>query len=76
MISAEGADGIDDLIDLFQRFAVHDLVEFLEVGFDGCVVEAAGFVIGIEQHLQDALGSVREVWLLDGQMGLDDSPSS
>ena len=53
MIPAEGTDGIDDLIDLFQGLAAHEVVKLLEVGFDGCVVEAAGFVIGIEQHLQD-----------------------
>ena len=53
MIPAEGTDGVDDLIDFLQRFAVQKPVEFLKVGFDGCVVEAAGFVIGIEQHLQE-----------------------
>ena len=51
MIPAEGADGIDDLIDLFQRFVIHKPVEFLEVGFNDCIIEATGFVIGIEQHL-------------------------
>ena len=70
MIPAEGTDGIDDLIDLLQRFAIHEPVEFLKVGFDGCVIEATGFVISIEQHLQDALGIVGIVWLLVGQMGL------
>ena len=49
------------------------MVEFLKVGFDGCVVEAAGFVIGIEQNFQDALGIVGIVWLLGGQMGLENS---
>ena len=73
MISAEGADGVDNLIDLLQRFSVHEAVEFLEVGFDGCVIETAGFVIGIEQNLQDALGIVGIVWLLGGQMGFEGS---
>ena len=31
MVPAEGTDGIDDLIDFLQGFAVHDPVEFLEV---------------------------------------------
>ena len=73
MIPTEGTDGIDDLIDLLQWLAIHEPVKFLEVGFDGCVIEAAGFVISIEQHLQDALGIVGIVWLLDGQMGLEGS---
>ena len=55
VLSAEGANCIDDLIDLVQWLPVHEPVELLEVGFDGCVIEAAGFVIGIEQHLQDSL---------------------
>ena len=57
MISAEGADGVDNLVDILQCFPVHKLVEFLDVGFDGCVVETAGFVIGIEQRLQGAFDS-------------------
>ena len=73
MIPAEGTDGIDDLVDLFQGLPIHEPVEFLEVGFDGCVIEAAGFVIGIEQYLQDALRIVRIVWLLGGQVGLEGS---
>ena len=56
MIPAESTNSIDDLINFLQRLCVHEPVEFLKVGFDGCVIEAAGFVIGIEQHLQDALG--------------------
>ena len=55
MIPAEGADGVDDLVDLLQGLTVHEPVELLEVGFDGCVVHAGGVVIGIEQHLKDAL---------------------
>ena len=70
MIPAKGTDGIDDFIDFLQRFPVHEPVEFLKVGFDGCVIKTTGFVIGIEQHLQDALGIVGIVWLLVGQMGL------
>lgn len=31
----------------------HESVEFLEVDFDGYIIESAGFVIGIEQHLQN-----------------------
>ena len=73
MISAEGTDGIDNLIDFLQGFIVHESVEFLEVSFDGCIIEAAGFVIGIEQHLQDALRIIRIVWLLGGQMSLEGS---
>ena len=73
MIPAEGTDGIDDLIDLLQGFSVHALVEFLEVGFDGCVIEAVGFVIGIEQHLQDTLRIVGIVLLLGSQVGLEGS---
>lgn len=70
MIPAEGTDSVDDLVDLLKRFPVHAPVEFLEVGFDGCVVEAAGFVIGIEQNLQDIFRIVGVVWLLGGQMGV------
>ena len=55
MILVEGTDGVDDLINLLHRLPVHESVEFIEVGFDGCVNEATGFVIGIEQHHQDAL---------------------
>ena len=73
MIPAQGTNGIDDLIDFLQGPTIHETVEFLEVGFDGCVIEAVGFVIGIEQHLQDALRIVRIVWLLGGQMGLEGS---
>ena len=64
MIPAEGTDGIDNIVDFLQGLSVHELIELLEVSFDGCVIEAAGFVIGIEQHLQDALSIVRIVWLL------------
>ena len=60
VIPAEGTDGVDDLIDFLQWLSVHEPVEFLKVGFDGCVIEAAGFVIGIEQHLQDALKHCRD----------------
>ena len=73
VIPAEGTDGVNDLIDVFQRLAIHKPVEFFEVGFDGCVIEAAGFVIGIEQHLQDTLGIIGIVWLLSGQLGLKGS---
>ena len=73
MIPAEGTYSIDDLVDLLQGLSIHKPVEFLEVGFDGCVIEAGGFVIGIEQHLQDAQGIVGIVWLLGGQMGLKGS---
>ena len=40
VIPAEGTDSIDDLIDLLQRFPMHESVEFIEVGFDGCVIDA------------------------------------
>ena len=70
MIPTEGTNSEDNLIDFLQRFPVHELVEFLKVGFDGCVIEAAGFIIGIEQHIQNALGIVRIVWLLSGQLGV------
>ena len=40
MISAESTNSIDNLIDLLQRLLVHELVEPLEIGFDGCVVHA------------------------------------
>ena len=63
MIPTEGTDGIDNLVDLLQRLAIHEPVEFLEVGFDGCVIEAAGFVIGIEQDIKDTLRIVGVVWL-------------
>ena len=55
MIPAEGTDSVDDLVYFLQGFSVHEPVAFLEVGFDCCVIEAAGFVIGVEQNLQDAL---------------------
>ena len=58
MIPADGIDGIDDLVDLFRGLAVHKPVEFREVGFDGCVVEAARFVIRIVLPRQDVLGIV------------------
>ena len=54
MIPAEGADRIDNLVDLFQGLAVHDFVEPLEVGFDYLVVHAGGVVIGLVQQFQDA----------------------
>ena len=73
VIHAEGTNSVDDLIDFLQGLPVHQLIKILKVGFDGCVIEAAGFVIGIEQHLQDALGIVGIVWLLVGQMGLESS---
>ena len=60
MIPAEGTDGVDDLVDLLQGLTVHEPVEFLKVGFDGCVNEATGFAIGIEQRLQNALGHCRD----------------
>ena len=72
VIPTESTDSVDDFVDFLQGLSVHEPVEFVEVGFDGCVIEAAGFVIGIEQHLQDALGIVRIVWLLGGQVGLED----
>ena len=58
VIPAESADGVDYLVDFLQRLTVHEAVEFLEVGFDGFVIKAAGFVIGIEQHLQDILSAL------------------
>ena len=67
MIPAEGAYGVDDLIDFLQSLAVHKSVELLKIGFDGCVIEVTGFVIGIEQHLLDALRVVGIVWLLGGR---------
>ena len=73
MIPAEGTDDIDNLIDFLQRFAIHAPVELLKVGFDGYVIEAAGFIIGIEQHLHDSLGVVWIVYLLGDQMGLEGS---
>ena len=57
VIPAEGTDSIDNLIDFLQGLSVHNPVEFLEVGFDGCVIEATRFGAGIEQHLQKALGN-------------------
>ena len=51
VIPAEGTDGIDDFVDFLQGFAVHEVVEFFKVGFDGCIIEAATLIIGIEQHL-------------------------
>ena len=63
MIPTEGTNSEDNLIDFLQRLPVHEPVEFLKVSFDGCVVEATGFVIGIKQHLQDALRIVGIVWL-------------
>ena len=38
VIPADSADSVDNLVDLLQWLSVHDLVEFLEVGFDGCVI--------------------------------------
>lgn len=64
MISTEGTNSIDDLIDFIRGLTAHEPVEFLKVGFDGSVIEVAGFVIDIEQHLQDTLGIVRIIWLL------------
>ena len=69
VIPAEGTDGVDDLIDFLKRFAIYEPVAFLEVSFDGCVIKTAGFVIGIEEHLQDVLRVVGIVWLLLGQDG-------
>ena len=63
MIPTQGTNHIDDLIHLLQGLAVHALVKFLEVGFDLLVLEAAILVVGIVQHLQDALGIVGVVWL-------------
>lgn len=48
MIPAEGADSVDDFLDFLQELTVHVSIEFLKVGFDSCVIEAAGLVIGIE----------------------------
>ena len=53
VIPTESTDSVDDFIDLLQWLPVHEPVEFLEVGFDGCGIEAAGLVIGIEQSLDD-----------------------
>ena len=36
--------------DLVFRQNLYTLIELHEDGFDGCVNEAIGFVIGIEQH--------------------------
>ena len=40
MIPAEGADCVDALVDFIQRLSVHKPVEFLKIGFDGCVIDA------------------------------------
>ena len=42
VVPAESTDGVDDLVDLLQRFPVHELVALLKVGFDGCVIHAGG----------------------------------
>ena len=54
MVPTLGTDCVDDLIDLLQWFSVHELVEFLNVGFDLLVVHAGGVVIGLVQQFQDA----------------------
>ena len=38
VVSAEGTDSVDDLINFLQWFSVHEPVDPLEVGFDGYVV--------------------------------------
>lgn len=40
MIPAEGADGVDYLVYLPQRLAMHGAIEFIEVLADGFVVHA------------------------------------
>ena len=62
MISAEDTYSVDDLVDFLQRLSVHKSVEFLEAGFDGCVIETTEFVIGIRQYFQDVLRTVGIAW--------------
>ena len=73
MVPAEVTDSVDNLIHLLQKFSVYEAVEFLEVGFDGCVNEATRFVIGIEQHLQDTFRIVGIVCLLGDEKGFEGS---
>ena len=68
MIPTQGTNRIDNLIHLLQRFPVHALVEFFEVGFDLLVLKAAILVVAIVQHLQDALGIVGGVGLQGVQL--------
>ena len=68
MISTQGTHHIDDLIHLLQGFAVHSLVEFLEVDFDLLILEAAILVVAIVQHLQDALCIAGVIWLQGVQL--------
>ena len=44
VIPAEGTDGIDDLVDFLQGLSIHKPLEFFEVSFDSCVIDAARFV--------------------------------
>ena len=45
VISTQGTDRIDDLVHLLQGLTIHALVEFLKVGFDLLVFEAASLLL-------------------------------
>lgn len=64
MIPTKGTDSVDDFIDFLQRLAIHELVEFLKVGLDDCIIEAV-------DSLQVSNGTswtlcVGKAWLLGG----------
>lgn len=50
MISAEGADGIEDVIYLPQIHTVHLAVQFVEVRLDPVIVHAVLFAVGLVQQ--------------------------
>ena len=53
MISAEGTDGIDDLVHVSQRHPIHEAVQFMEILFDLPVTAALQFFIAFIQKRQN-----------------------
>ena len=62
VVTAEGADWIDDSVHLPQWHAVHQFVQFVEILLDLVVVHQIDFVVCFVEHIQDGLGRlIREL---------------
>ena len=56
VVTAEGADRIDDLIHLPERHAVHQLIQLMEIPLDFVIVHQIDFVVSFVKHGEDGLG--------------------
>ena len=56
VVTAEGADWIDNLIHLPERHAIHQLIQFMEILLDLVIIHQVDFIVGFVEHSEDGLG--------------------